>query len=275
MNKINVAIVNQFIKIAVLRIGFLRIIGLIIGCLLQQHTFAADGQNALENHERWYQVEMIIFARNETNLQTNPQQEAWPKDIKLTYPDNIVFLKPTNSNNAEGFNILAINERKLNSQAAAITKNGNYTLLFHQAWRQMIYARNTNIFISGGKTFNGHQELEGSIGLSVAQFLKIQTNLWLTQFAPRNTTPTITAPSVTQTSATPSIASTTSAENWPELPSLSSFDMNTSDQPQDYVTTRIVKISQQRSMRSIEVHYIDHPLLGIIIKIVPSNAANQ
>ena len=270
MNKINEAIVNQFIKKTVLKIGFLRIIGLTIGCLLQQQTFAADGQNAVENHERWYQVEMIIFARNETNLQNNPQQETWPKDVKLTYPDNIVFLKPANSNNAEGFNILAINERKLNSQAAAIAKSGSYTLLFHQAWRQMIYARNTNIFISGGKTFNGHQELEGSIGLSVAQFLKLQTNLWLTKFAPRNTTsPT------TSTSATASIVSTTPEENWPELPSLSNFEINTSDQPLDYVTTRIVKITQQRSMRSIEVHYIDHPLLGIIIKIIPSNAANQ
>ena len=203
--------------------------------------------NEVENHERWYQVEMIIFSRNNSN-----SDEAWPKDIKLSYPNNLISLK-TSSNDFEGINVLDSNERKLNALAATLIKNGNYTLLFHQAWRQMIYGRKTNILINGGKTFNGHQELEGSISLSVAQYLKLQTNLWLTQFSPLGELKT---DSIT-------------ADAWPELPSLHA--PSESDKTNDALVTRIVKINQQRSMRSVEVHYIDHPLLGIIIKIIPSD----
>ncbi len=230
------------------------IILLIMGSTLQQNAFAQD------NHERWYQVEMIIFARGESSN----QQETWPKNIKLNYPDNLNFLKPTGSNNAEGFNLLPVSERKLNSQAATIAKSGSYTLLFHQAWAQMIQAKNTHIFINGGKKFNDHHELEGNISLSVGQYLKFQTNLWLTQFAPAALdSASSVAPTETDLSS-----SSAAEERWPELPGLPNIE-NSLSEPADFVTKRIVKIAQQRSMRSTEVHYIDHPLLGIIVKVSP------
>lgn len=203
----------------------------------------AQTQNKPESHERWYQVEMIIFARPETN-----QQEIWPKELKLNYPANLMSL------GGDGLNLLTANERQLNPQAGTLAKSGSYSLLFHQAWRQKITNQNTHIIINGGKTFNGHQELEGNISISVAQYLKLQTNLWLTQFAP---------------------VGTTTNENWPELPTLPNSTFTEADKNTDYVTKRIVKISQQRSMRSNEIHYIDHPLLGIIVKIVPYDAPNQ
>ncbi|RZA04166.1 MAG: hypothetical protein EOO68_08850 [Moraxellaceae bacterium] len=200
----------------------------------------------LERNERWYQVEMIIFSRSESN-----PQEQWPKDIKLSYPTNIVNLK-SGASDESGFSLLPQNERLLNAQASTIARSGSYSLLFHQAWRQMIYSRNTNILITGGKPYNSHQELEGSISLSVAQFLKVQTNFWLTQFSPLGVV-------------------VEGIDGWPELPPLpNTFDHN--EKPADYVTKRIVKIAQQRTMRSNEVHYIDHPLLGIVIKIVPYDA---
>ncbi len=36
-----------------------------------------------------------------------------------------------------------------------------------------------------------------------------------------------------------------------------------------YPYRHAVKLEQQRRMRSNEVHYIDHPLLGIVIKLTP------
>lgn len=201
-----------------------------------QTTETAD---ATQTHEKIYQVELIVFARAETN-----PQEHWPTDLKLGYPENLTSLK--SEGGASEFTLLSANERLLNSQAATLARSGTYTLLYHQAWRQMIYGRKTNIIINGGKSVGGHQELEGSISLSVGQYLKIQTNLWLTQFAP---------------------VGTNISETWPELPSLPFSDSAQSSQ--DYLIKRIVKVNQERTMRSTEIHYIDHPLLGIIIKIIP------
>lgn len=237
----------------------LAIILLVMNGALPQNAFAQD------NHERWYHVEVIIFARGESN-----QQEAWPKRIKLNYPDNLIFLKPTGSNNSEGFNLLPVSEHKLNSQAATIAKSGTYTLLFHQAWGQMIHAKNTHIFINGGKKYNGHHELEGNLSLSVGQYLKFQTNLWLTQFAPISLDSAPATPS-TETDLSPS---STAEQNWPELPGIPNFEDSTHE-PLEFVTKRIVKVAQQRSMRSVEVHYIDHPLLGIIVKISPLLQTDQ
>ena len=205
------------------------------------HVKAQTETDAPQNHERLYQVELIVFARNQA-----APEEHWPTDIKLTYPENLLSLK-SEASAYEEFSALAANERLLNPHAATVSKGG-YSLLYHQAWRQMIYGRKTHIAISGGKTFNSHQELEGSISLSVGQYLRIQSNLWLTQFVPTGTNIT---------------------EVWPELPATPNTTSSEGEKTQDYLIKRIVKLNQERSMRSNEIHYIDHPLLGIIVKIVP------
>jgi hypothetical protein len=203
-------------------------------------------KNAVENHERWYQVELIIFSRKE-NLS---QQETWSNKISLKYPENLISLNSIETISRNGFNMLPPEERQLNTQANSIAKNGNYSLLYHQAWRQMITRKKTSILIQGGKTFNGHQELEGSISLSVSLYLQLQTNLWLTQFG---------------------LATGEVNEGWPELPALPNSNALATDAASDYVITRIIKMDQQRNMRSQDLNYIDHPLMGIIIKIIPVN----
>jgi Peptidoglycan-binding protein, CsiV len=202
--------------------------------------------NTQQNHEQRYQVELIVFARHQA-----APAEHWPTEIHLSYPETLLSLK-NDSSSAEEFALLADNERLLNAHAATLSKGG-YSLLYHQAWRQMIYGQKTNIAISGGKTFNGHQELEGSIALSVGQYLKLHTNLWLSQFAP----------------AGANIATPNHTQAWPALPSPPNIFTHEDAKNQDYLVKRIVKLNQERSMRSNEIHYIDHPLLGIIVKIVP------
>jgi len=219
--------------------------------LCSVNTQAQTETEAPQSHERMYQVELIVFARNQVSA-----EEHWPSNIKLAYPDNLINLT-ADANSSEEFSILAPHARTLNLQANTLSK-GSYSLLYHQAWRQMIYGRKTNIAISGGKKFNGHQELEGSIALSVGQFLRVQTNLWLTQFVPTGST--LAHPNLTQT--------------WPELPFRPNTSTSEGEKSQDYLIKRIVKLNQERSMRSSEIHYIDHPLLGIIVKIVPVEILN-
>lgn len=234
-------------------------LGLLLGAqTVSAQTLANTSEKPEPANERWYQVEIIVFSRSETAS----QQEVWPKNIQLFYPANLILLKPAETIDTNGFVQLKTGERQLNAQAATIAKSGSYTLLFHQAWRQLIDSNNTSIFIGGGKTFSGHQELEGSIDLHVGQYLQLQTNLWLTQFVSAQ-------------------AAGMGSDGWPELPAIPSAELGSgemrisdslSDQPADYVSKRTVKINQQRSMRSGEIHYIDHPLAGIIVKIVPYDA---
>lgn len=298
-----------------------------LACLSSPLAFAKS------NHEGWYQVEMIVFAR-----QTPSTQETWPKDIKLRYPGNWVELKDPNAPLAppitattetqslngdasapiqatqptpaaqpdftrEPYWQLPSSQYSLNDQARRLQQNPKYQVLFHQAWRQLIGSRKNakNLLVYGGQSFGQHYQLEGSINLSVATYLKIVTNLWLTDFSPVATASTITSTMGDSAAATTSQSEAQSEVQsaWPELParpnlkqvsSLASemLSANLEGEPfstateqseampitleEDvpaFIPSRIVLMKQERDMRSREVHYLDHPLLGVIIKIVP------
>ena len=40
----------------------------------------------------------------------------------------------------------------------------------------------------------------------------------------------------------------------------------------NFVTRQIILLQEEREMRSSEVHYIDHPVLNVIIQITPYSA---
>jgi len=258
------------------------------------------------NHEGWYQVEMIVFVRKD-----DMGSEHWPSNISLRYPNNWVELKDPNATTIntsdtisgadtntsipeqtatpsidltkDAFYWLPDNERLLNAEATKLTRNPRFDVLFHQAWRQVITAKNTakSIIINGGKQFGKHQELEGTITLSVATYLKIQTNLWFSQFdvnigqeqqtawpdiplRPNYTQPNI---NTITTNADADLTTALEKENnqW--------NDINTpEEETNDYVTRQIILVKQARDMRSNELHYLDHPVLGVIVKIIPYSA---
>lgn len=259
----------------------------------------ADTVYGNTRHEGWYQVEMIVFARR------NPStEEQWPKTIKLRYPARWVDLKDPNNTGAiastvdssattpvvtsidfatEAWWQLPAEMRNLNDHARKLERNANYQLLFHQAWRQQITntRQATAILINGGKIYGKHYELEGSITLSVATYLKISTNLWFSQF---DLNPGATA----LTSATETEPKT---EAWPEIPLRPNYTAhilptgestpipmeNSAIDPGNLITEETdtysprwtVLMKQERDMRSGEVHYLDHPLLGVIVRISP------
>lgn len=261
--------------------------------LLTSLSVHAQQKNA--SHEGWYQVEMIVVARKD-----DAGQEHWPSNIKLRYPGDWVELKDPNAAiNAtatselapvdltkEAFYLLPANERQLNTQAQKLQRSPRFEVLFHNAWRQIITNKKASkaIIINGGQTFGQHQTLEGSIRLSVATYLELQTNLWLAQFDV-NVGQEITQP-------------------WPEIPlrpnykiavinnlsldseveaeleqalanentqwSNSNFGEGTAAPEADnFVTRQIILLQQERDMRSSEVHYIDHPVLNVIIQVTP------
>lgn len=251
-------------------------------------------QAQTRTHEGWYQVEMIVVARKD-----DAGQEHWPSNIKLRYPGDWVELKDpaaAGANNAdinapsavdltkEAFYLLPANERQLNAQAQKLQRSARFEVLFHNAWRQVITNKKSSkaIIINGGQIFGQHQALEGSIRLSVATYLELQTNLWLAQFDV-NVGQEITQPwpeiPVRPNYATAAV-SNLSLDSDLELEqalanentqwSNGSFDANIAAPENDnFITRQIILLQQERDMRTSEVHYIDHPALNVIIQVTP------
>jgi Peptidoglycan-binding protein, CsiV len=272
----------------------------VISLLMTNFSSAQNTQaeKAAPNHQGWYQVEMIIFSRNNPSL-----QEHFPSNIHLGYPSHWQVLKDpnpvannltaeselpvsstdltldtNNTNtpisvdlNTQPFYHLRTEFRQLNSAADKMARSADYTVLFHQAWRQPITSQSQAdwILINNSRINDQEPLLSGSIRLSVATYLRLDTRLWFAEFEPR-------------LDDTPSI--------WPEIPespdqiiqeidaSKSEFFSNEAPEnisgeelpnTEQWQTKRIVLLKDKREMRSNEMNYIDHPILGIIIKISP------
>lgn len=251
----------------------------------------AYAQPRPSNHEGWYQVELIVFARkNDTS------QEHWPNNIKLRYPTDWVELKEIGSTEInlpdltkEPYYRLPANERQLNAQAQKLERSPRFQVLFHNAWRQVITNEKTakSILIQGGQKFGQHQELEGSIRLSVATYLKLQTNLWYSQFdlnvgqeqtrqwpelpkQPNYLTGPIAGLSL-DSSLELEQALAIENQQWGESAAANDDGMVTGN---NYLTRQIILLQQSRDMRSSELHYIDHPVVGLVIQVTPYPTTN-
>ncbi|WP_347329606.1 CsiV family protein [Marinimicrobium locisalis] len=268
---------------------------------------------AQESDPSWFQVEMIVFARENAG----DGIEQWPRNIQLRYPFNWVELADSPSDGdtepateerpswnrgldrlkqtGEDDNTLyrlPENERSMDRYADAMARSGEYRVLFHEAWRQPMVEKDRSpaILITGGETFGNHYELEGSVTLSVSRYLHLHTRLWLTQFEPNFGQPPGAWPELPRRpnqplpeGASPEPTSSTGPawsnsdewnRDWRDSGNTWDSSLNTtSSQPdflgKDYLPSRIATMTQRRRMRSNELHYIDHPLFGLLIKITP------
>jgi len=208
-------------------------------CIVFLFSIILSANVLAQNEGRWYNVEIIVFKRlgNEAF-----SQENWPTNIDLSYPSFYQYLKSADSGN---FSLLPESSHKLGGFNYTLRKDNNYRVLVHKSWRQRMdrESKSPAIIISGGETINGHKELEGSITIYIAKFLHVATDLWLTQ------------------------TDKDSNLMWPNVPERPS---NSSTQSSFNVTSYpVATLRERRRMRSKELHYIDHPLMGVLIQFTP------
>lgn len=283
---------------AIRRLATLRLGALILSLI----WLGGTAQVQADDEPRWFQVEVVVFARTTGG----DGIEQWPRNIQLRYPFNWEELRDpdeprTALSSQRGddplsgqfdplpldfertpFYKLPPGERRLNNHAHAMDRQSAYRVLFHEAWRQPVLEqqRAPALLIHGGEQFGEHYELEGSITLSVARYLHLHTRLWHTEFEPNFGQPRGTWPELPRRPNNRALPDTDPDANQWQRPWDSSrssawdLSLNTHSSHQDflqedYLPSRIVALTQQRRMRSRELHYIDHPLFGMLIEITP------
>lgn len=191
-----------------------------------------------------YQVELIAFARNSSDAEN---EENWDRALKLRYPERYIALQPGDGTDAS-FQQLPADTLQLQREANAIARRG-WRVLLHTAWRQTVDepARATAVIINGGKQFGIHHELEGSFTLSIERFLRADANLWLSRFSTQQT----------------AVAAATTLPNPPNA-----MDAAAGENVH-FVPTQIVALQEQRRLRSGELHYFDHPRMGLVVLVTP------
>jgi hypothetical protein len=187
----------------------------------------------------WYQIEIIVFSRTP---KVGEQPEYWPEDPGR--PDLEGARQLDRIGAAGPYARLPKSDLKLDGAYWSLRGAAGLKPLAHLAWRQPISSpgRTPPVYLASG-TDTGSPELEGILKVSVSRFLHVNLDLLLRRDTPAG-------PSIT-----PALAAANDSGPPEPLYPLGS--------PDDYV----YRMQAHRRMRSGELHYIDHPLMGVLLRI--------
>lgn len=226
-------------------------------------SFAAD--------MRYYDVEIVIIENLDEKQKAS---ENWPLQVNLTLPEKIVTLgQPVNKDwlpqdvdLKSSYKVLNSNRYQLNPEVEKITNSKSQRVIFHTAWRQPGLDKKTALPIYFKREIpaapkiddeniieNSLQSeditelepspliLEGIFRVTLARYLHLEAELTL-----QNKIPEI-------------------------VPSDNPFKALDNEILRNELEKQgVIHLKQKRRrMRSNELHYIDHPVLGILIKIMP------
>jgi hypothetical protein len=172
-----------------------------------------------------YDVEMIIFSNNNDA----GQGETWQR------PD-------ADAGRAQGyfpgkrFTKLSSSSYRLNPVRYSLKRGGDYTVLYHRAWRQLAYSPSQAVdYPVRSSSGDSRQRVEGSVRLVRERYLHLGLDLLLLDAA-----------------AQP-------AGLYPDAPG----------------NTPVWRLREKRRIRSTELHYFDHPRFGVLALVTPYSAPEK
>jgi len=210
--------------------------------------------------------------QNSTDI---PRRNSQP-DLKTTSNSAAASSDPIVEDNAAmlpaPFVQRAAAEREFRGKAAYMQRMGNYRTLYHQTWLQPMRDESSALPIvldRSGDTLDWPQ-LQGTVKIYLSRYLHVETDLWL------NTTGNYLPGEWAMPAAPLGPPSLIVIEPEPSLsePTIESGEIDELAQAKStlepaYPWRHAVRFNEKRRMRSNEVHYLDHPMLGVVIKFTP------
>ena len=185
----------------------------------------------------------------------------------------------------EPFTQVPDTEYSLTAVKNTLQRNSKFRVLRHLAWRQPIFASDStkSVVMTGGEKFGEHYELEGTVALRASRYMHLQTNLWMTQFYPNYgqqsgytkwpSLPAVPGSEIEETTAGAvddldySTQWIDAAKDTANFGLSGEFDPISESNRPSYIIDNIIYNQQSRKLRTDEIHYLDHPALGIIAKV--------
>jgi hypothetical protein len=183
----------------------------------------------------WYEFEVLVFQRIATGAGST---EYWPNDLDSPSRENAIPFNTQGKATLRGnipipYRPLPASERQLGNIWTALRNSRNYRPLYHVAWRQQMVdpeqAQKLYLYLppeSGKPGPMNPPKLEGTVKIGVKRYLHMETDLVLR------------------------LPTTREGGN--------AHFMGTNH--------RSYRMQEHRRMRSNKLHYLDHPVLGILVK---------
>lgn len=239
---------------------------------------------------RQFDVEVIIFKRN---VDAEKVDESWPDNLNPISYDNTGSLQSSSYTRSRGVGILPRSMHHLNAVEQRISNQNGYQVLLHTAWRQgdrgsssaptfhfaagknyasLYHADGSLIESTDISTETSLLELEGKLQIYVQHYLFANAEFDLR--APVTRQVNIEGPVPTTLENVDLTDTSLISDRTIQLNSVELNDIDADATPKTFETERVLKtyrFDQKRKMKSDEIHYFDHPLMGMIIQVRKAN----
>ena len=133
----------------------------------------------------------------------------------------------------------------------SLRRSSLFDVIDHLSWVQPVNTEPTHVLMQAGKRYGDRFEVEGSLSFSRSRYLHVRTDLWYSVFEPR------VGGSLREPESGPTDEQ---LEAWQAL-----VQVERERGSHQVAASHVMK--QSRRLRSSELHYLDHPLFGVIVRI--------
>ncbi|MHA2937929.1 peptidoglycan binding protein CsiV [Vibrio sp. RC27] len=255
---------------------------------------------AMPTWARQFDVEVIIFKRN-VNAETTG--ESWPDSVEPISYSNSGSLQSSSFKSSHGVSLLPRSMYQLSSAKQRLDNQQEFQVLLHTAWRQGDRgASRAPIFhFSAGKNYASLYNPDGSeIALtelpSTDSLLEFEGNLqiYVQHYLFANAEFDLRAPAMRKVELEESdldmpvpdidegidlnIGTVSTDITSIDVPSVDIANVDTDEIALDGIDSlqdnfesepflKTYRLNQKRKMKSEEIHYFDHPLMGMVIQV--------
>lgn len=218
---------------------------------------------------------------------TNDEIQTTASKVEFAVPNNMPRVLPTpylnfirqlnlfqNDVKQGSYRALPPEDFELVNEASILRRNPKFNLVLHEGWQQVVPPRAApqQIYFTGNDSTS---PLQGLVSVTLGRYLHFAGQLWLEASLKEyeeeqllkggDAIKTTLQPDLERMSV--QVEPFAEALNEDALSDLAEPDLMTAPK------TAYFELNESRRMRSKELHYLDHPAMGIIVKITPVEAS--
>jgi len=231
--------------------------------------------------QRQFDIEVIIFKRAVDAEKVN---ESWPNTQPKISLERVGSFQDTQYRASKEVKMLPYSEYKLTPQKDKLKQHAGFEVLMHTAWRQGDQGKSSApvFHIQAGKDFskqfNADGSEKGAVTASADGFqeetidkplyeLDGKLQIYVQHYLYAETTLDLKAPSVREVKLQEQQIEldfpVSGAESNVQVGNLT--EISPTVEVEEFLKS--YRMEQKRRMRSTETHYLDHPLLGMVIQV--------
>ncbi|WP_157823276.1 peptidoglycan binding protein CsiV [Psychromonas sp. MB-3u-54] len=244
---------------------------LFLPIMLLCSSFSANAE------ERWFEVEVLLFQRN---ISLEKIAEKLSDDLiavdtssstsmlkvnAMDEPNPVIISAQQYDHNANNFILLDSSHLQLSAQREKLAAHAAFKPVLHMAWQMPVKSNNDAkpIRLFGGEnlalgTQSGNKwAIDGNFKIYLDHYLFIDTQFIVSQKTVQE--------QIKRQPADEQDSNSLESENIVEIISLKRDSDTFINEPEMVIKEAL--FDQRRRLRSEEIHYLDHPLMGIIVQI--------